>query len=66
MKKILFACFVAVLCLVACDRDPKFVQIIDPPTTAEATNITRTSAEISAVYSTSDSYERKQIDNYGF
>lgn len=66
MKKILFVCFVAVLCLVACDRDPKFVQIIDPPTTAEATNITRTSAEISAVYSTSDSYERKQIDNYGF
>jgi len=66
MKKILFICFVAVLCLVACDRDPKFVQIIDPPTTAEATNITRTSAEISAVYSTSDYYERNQIDGYGF
>ena len=66
MKKILFVCFVVALCLVACDRDPKFVQIIDPPTTAEATNITRTSAEISAVYSTSDYYERNQIDGYGF
>lgn len=66
MKKILLACMVTALCLISCNEEPQFEQIAVPPSVSAPTNITRSSATLSAVYGATLSYNRSQIEDRGF